>query len=551
MADLLNVGSTFAGCRLEAVLGRGGMGIVYLAEQPALGRRVAIKVIAPELAHDPGFRQRFERESKIAAAIEHPNAVPIYEAGIADGDVPYLVMRYVEGTDLRTVISDEGRLEPPRAAGLVAQVAGALDEAHSRGLVHRDVKPANVLISSRKGSEHAYLTDFGLTKQTAETSGLTATGQWVGTVDYVSPEQIEGRRLDARSDVYALGCTLFHALTGRVPFDKETQVAKLYAHATEDPPAPSSLVGGLPAELDAVVARALAKDPEERFTSAGDLGRAAVAAAAGERVTSPERTVAAGEAAPVTRAAPPPTAGRGAATTRAAGAPVEVGGVEATAAAPATDGARRRRRTALVALGVAAAAAIAIALVTGLIGGGDEPRTAVGPASEGGGEAPDGGGGAPGADEPRAGFETLDAGPYTVEVPKAWEVLSVDGPASDPAVRRTELSSPSGAARFAINRRPELAASPAEQAQAAEQDVLGEPGYERLRFEPATIGGRETFLWEFRITDDELGPARATAYFLAEEGGAYRIQTTATEDDPELESDLATARQAAKTLAPA
>lgn len=190
MAAGIKIGSRFAGYSIEGVLGRGGMGVVYLAEQHELGRKVAIKVIAPALASDPDYLARFKRESRVAAAIEHPNAIPIYEAGVADEEVPYLVMRYVDGVDLASLIRREGRLRADRAARIVEQVSGALDEAHARGLVHRDVKPGNIIVESRRGSEHAYLTDFGLTKQIDATSGVTASGRWVGTIDYASPEQI-------------------------------------------------------------------------------------------------------------------------------------------------------------------------------------------------------------------------------------------------------------------------------------------------------------------------------------------------------------------------
>ena len=273
------------------------MGVVFRAEQPRLGRMVAIKVIAPELASDDTFRERFNHEARLAAAIEHPNAIPIYEAGI-EGKTPYLVMRFVDGVDLSTVIKRDGHLTAERAVAIIEQVAGALDEAHHRGLVHRDVKPANVLVEDRRGQEHAYLTDFGLTKQAGALSGVTATGRWVGTIDYASPEQIRGKRVDARADVYSLGCLLFTALTGRLPFEREADVAKLYAHINDEPPLVGSYDPGLPRELDWVVNRALAKDPDDRFQSAGDFGRAAHAAVYGEAVSKAERTVATGAAAP-------------------------------------------------------------------------------------------------------------------------------------------------------------------------------------------------------------------------------------------------------------
>src|SRR4051794_25906180 len=301
----MDPGTVFAGCRIEREAGRGGMGVVYCATQIALDRRVALKLLAPELASDAGFRARFQQESRLAASIDHPNVVDIYEAGEDDGRL-FIEMRWVEGSDLRAEIEQRGRLEPERAAQIVAQVAGALDAAHALGLVHRDVKPANILLGQRLGREHAYLTDFGLTKRVASAGGLTQTGQWVGTLDYVAPEQIRGDNVDARTDVYALGGVLMHVLTGHVPFERDSDVAKMWGHINDPPVAPSSVVPGLAPELDAVVLRAMAKEPDERYPSAGDLGRAALAAAAGRQPDAPERMVAVGEAAPA-GAEPEPT----------------------------------------------------------------------------------------------------------------------------------------------------------------------------------------------------------------------------------------------------
>jgi hypothetical protein len=269
-------------------------------------------VIAPEFADDAGFRRRFERESRLAAAIEHPHAVPIYEAGEQDGAL-FLAMRFIDGTDLRTLLRVDGPLAQARAARIVDQVAGALDEALARGLVHRDVKPGNILIGTQGGRDHAYLTDFGLTKQAEGASALTKTGAWVGTIDYVAPEQIEGKRLDARADVYSLGCVLYEVVSGRVPFEKDSDMAKMFAHVNEEATRPSLFVPELAAELDEVVDRALAKDPDHRYQSAGDLGRAAAAAARGKRLASPDRTVAAGGAAPtvVPESKPPERRRRG------------------------------------------------------------------------------------------------------------------------------------------------------------------------------------------------------------------------------------------------
>ncbi len=273
----LHPGDEIAGYRIQAVVGRGGMGVVYRATQLALARSVALKVIAPELASDVQFRERFKREARTAASINHPNVIAIHDAR-EEGDVLLITMDYIDGMDLRALLAQERRLTPRRVAAIVGQVADALDAAHRRGLVHRDVKPANVLISAVAGREHVYLTDFGLTKSSSESGGVTATGIVVGTVDYMAPEQVKGDRVDARTDVYALGCMLYQALTGRVPYERDSDIAKMFAHASEPPPLVSASLVDAPPALDEVVNRAMAKDPAARFRSAGELGQAARAA---------------------------------------------------------------------------------------------------------------------------------------------------------------------------------------------------------------------------------------------------------------------------------
>jgi hypothetical protein len=271
-------GTSFAGYRIEAVLGRGGMSVVYLAEHLALGRKVALKLLAPQLADDERFRERFVRESRIAAGMEHPNIVPIYEAGEAQGSL-FIAMRYVPGTDLGTLIRREGALAPERSLWIVRETGSALDAAHARGLVHRDVKPGNILVVPQEGSEGrdlVYLSDFGLTKRLeGGTGALTQTGHFVGTVDYVAPEQIEGKRLDARADIYALACVLFECLTGKVPFERDSQVAALYAQLGDEPPRLTDSRPDLPTPIDEVVARALSKSPDARYTSCGKFTTAA------------------------------------------------------------------------------------------------------------------------------------------------------------------------------------------------------------------------------------------------------------------------------------
>src|SRR3954454_11034943 len=287
MAPKLSPGTTFAGYQIEDVAGSGGMGIVYKATQIALGRRVALKLIAADVARDASFRERFKREWLTAASIDHPNVIPLYEAGEADEHL-FIAMRYVEGLDLAALISREPSFDPARAVNIVAQIASALDAAHKKGLVHRDVKPANILIAGQ--DDHVYLTDFGLTKSASSQSALTKTGMFVGPLDYTSPEQIRGEAADARTDVYSLGCVLYQALTALLPYDRDSDVAKMYAHLNEEPPSVIAARPEAPAGLDAVVARAMAKEPADRYQTAGELGRAALAALQGELPEAPRES---------------------------------------------------------------------------------------------------------------------------------------------------------------------------------------------------------------------------------------------------------------------
>jgi serine/threonine protein kinase len=295
------LGATIAGYRIESRIARGGMSVVYLADDLRLRRKVALKLLDEELAEDDRFRERFIKESEIAASMDHPNIVPIFEAGEADG-ILYIAMRYVAHGDLGVLVRREGRLRPARALGILGQVASALDDAHARDLIHRDVKPVNVLIDPHGETEHAYLTDFGITKHVGTTSGLTRTGQFIGTVDYMAPEQVEGKSIDHHVDVYSLGCVLYECLTGEVPFPRDELWAVAYAHSTEPPPVPSAKNPDLPPALDAVIGRAMEKRPAARFESCGEL----IAAAARALTASPPRIT---RAAPPLRAEPvPPTA---------------------------------------------------------------------------------------------------------------------------------------------------------------------------------------------------------------------------------------------------
>ncbi|MGI8446466.1 MAG: serine/threonine-protein kinase [Streptosporangiaceae bacterium] len=263
-------GARVAGYRLDGQIGRGGMAVVYRAHDLQLDRQVALKILDPVLAEDGGFRQRFLRESRAAAAVDHPNIIPVFAAGEADG-VLFIAMRYVSGPDLRTLLDSGGPLPARRAVGIVSQVAAALDTAHERGLVHRDVKPANMLLDPAPGggrTEHVYLSDFGLSKQAVAGLGLTATGQLVGTLDYVAPEQIENRPVDGRGDLYSLACTAFEMLSGAPPFRRDQHLALLWAQLSEVPPPLTGRRPDLPPAVDQVMARALAKSPDDRYAGA-------------------------------------------------------------------------------------------------------------------------------------------------------------------------------------------------------------------------------------------------------------------------------------------
>ena len=366
-------GQLFGGYRLRDELGRGGMGVVYRAEHMHLGRIVALKVLVPDLSSNEDFRARFLRESRLAATLDHPNVVTVYDAGDIDGSL-YLAMQLIQGEDLSDMLARRGTLDPHEAVRLLEQVGSALDAAHAAGLVHRDVKPSNVLVEG----ERCYLTDFGLTKPAAQSdmSALTATGVFLGTPDYAAPEQITGSQVDARTDIYALGSVLHECLTGSRPFPRDTSVAVLYAHLHEPPPRPSELRPGLPKALDEVVERAMAKAPSERYANCAEMTAATRRAVEG---------VADVPAPPATRvAAPASTAGAPAAPTAPHGEAPITGAADArpTAARPLTaatealapDRKRPRSRVPLV-LGLVAAVAVIAVVAVVLLGGGDDGGT--------------------------------------------------------------------------------------------------------------------------------------------------------------------------------
>jgi serine/threonine protein kinase/subtilisin-like proprotein convertase family protein len=370
----LGPGSTFGAYRIESQLGRGGMSVVYLAEDPRLARRVAIKVLSDELAGDESFRNRFVRESQLAAGLDHPNIVPVYEAGEIEGKL-FIAMRYVRGIDLRTLIAQEGSVAPDRTVRLLRPIASALDAAHRAGLVHRDVKPANILVALDQEEEHPYLSDFGLTKHTSSKSGLTQTGTFMGTVDYVAPEQIQGGEVDGRTDEYSLACVLYQCVTGEVPFDKGTDVATLFGHLQDPPPRVSAHRPDLSAALDDVVARGMAKDPADRHPTCALMvdaaGRAiGVSLQSGETdptiIAPPPLPLAPPPPLEPERPGPPPPQG-----TRPKETEPELGGDQ--------EGEGSRRRT-LIAIGAAVGVLAIAAVAFALLGGGDDAP------SDGGGE---------------------------------------------------------------------------------------------------------------------------------------------------------------------
>lgn len=541
--DIPQPGDELAGFRLERVIGRGGMGVVFLAEQVALRRRVAVKVISPELAHDVAFRARFEREAQLAAAIDHPNVVAVYGAGEEDGRL-YIAMRYVEGPDLGALIAREGPLAPDRAANLVAGIADALDAAHAAGLVHRDVKPANILVSQRDGRERPYLTDFGLTKAVAA-GGLTQTGQWMGSPDYAPPEQIQGEPVDARADVYALGAVLHHALTNSVPFPRDSQMAKLYAHVHDPAPVPSSLDPRLDPAFDAVIARAMAKRPADRYPSAGDLGRAALAAAAGHAATEPERTVATGRAAPTGGAAATEVVAPIAPTERPVAARTRMPPPAPPPAAPSQStpaGGRRRwplvaaGTIALLALGGLAAALVAgndgekTAATTVIVGtaAGDVTTTTTTTTTTDTGAPP---ATATAAESPLS-WEPYAGGQYFIDRPSGWSVDDQESPQNNVGRTRSQWSSSECGCELVVDVIPGYGKTALENA----EEVPGGS------VEPVSIGDHPDAA--LRIASD--GSIHSATYFVAIGADNYAVKAIAPTE--QLARDIA--GRAASSLQP-
>jgi serine/threonine-protein kinase len=311
--DPYQPGTALAGYRIESLIGRGGMAFVYRARQLRLDRWVALKVLLPSLAQTTEFRERFLRESRLAASLDHPNIIPIYEAGQVD-EIVYIAMRLVQGADLQARLQQEGRLQPAAAVSILGQVADALDAAHEHGLVHRDVKPANILTTaSASGShDHVYLSDFGLTKRTTSLSGLTTAGQFIGTMQFAAPEQIANKPLDGRTDLYALGCVAYQCLTGALPFVRDNDAALLWAHLVENPVPMGSQRPEL-AAADPIIAKAVAKNPDDRYDSCRQFVDALAAALAGGAGTVPRQA-----SGPVARDVAAPAAGAATSLSQAA-----------------------------------------------------------------------------------------------------------------------------------------------------------------------------------------------------------------------------------------
>ncbi len=313
MSEHLGSGDRFGDFEILAEAGRGGMGVVYKARQISLQRLVALKVISPEISDEPDFRSRFERESHLAASIDHPNVVSVHAAGEIEG-LSYIVMQWIEGTNVAEALHEGGALELDRVIAIGEQMGAALDAAHATGLIHRDIKPGNILLRKLGRRDHAYLTDFGIAKRSAIDQGtdLTKAGSVVGTINYMAPEQIHGRAVPS-SDLYALGCVLFEAATGRRPFERESEVATMWAQMNDPRPRPSDVRSGLAPGFDQVIQTALAIDPADRYGDGAELAEALRRAGAGvplppptERVASP--TAAAVPPPPPPTTPPPPTA---------------------------------------------------------------------------------------------------------------------------------------------------------------------------------------------------------------------------------------------------
>jgi serine/threonine protein kinase len=477
-------GSRVGKYTVEQQIGRGGMAVVYRARDNQLGRMVALKIMASSVASDPEFRQRFVRESRAAAAVDDAHIIPVYEAG-ESGGMLFIAMRYVAGGDVRSLLAQVGPLAVDRASVILVSVASALDAAHAAGLVHRDVKPGNMLMDSRKGRpDHVYLADFGLTKATSGAVTLTGTGRFLGTADYAAPEQIGGRHVDGRADQYALACAAVEMLTGQPPFPFENVMDVLTAHVSEPPPLLSARRHGLPAELDAVLGRALAKSPGDRYDSCGDFtaafqrasgvgryGASAVARASHQRAGG--KTADPGRDGP-SDGHPEPGATRPLVLPRPTEQPSQVEVGRSRRRRPS----RRGRMVIVVAAAVAVAAAVVAVLTLG------QPRRTPGASATGTGHPV-------GRAVSASGWHTYHGHGFAISLPSGWNVSST----SSTQVEFT--GSPSGfVVTVAWSTDPQHDAVTDWQ-QASEQQEKTNPSYQLISIRKVSYRGYNAADWQF------------------------------------------------------
>lgn len=462
-------GDVLGGCRLEREAATGGMGVVWEATQIALGRRVAVKVIAPALAGDTEFRERFVREAQLTASVHHPNIVDVYDAGEQD-DVLYIVMHFVDGVDLRTVLRQQAPLDPERAVQICEQVGDALDAAHRAGLIHRDVTPSNILLSGTGTDEQAALTDFGLVKH-LDTEGHTETGAWFGTLAYVAPEALRDEPVTGAADTYSLGCVLYRMLTGEVPFARGSDAAVVAAHLADPPPLPSA-AAAVPPAFDPVVARALAKNPGERQPSTGELARESRTALNGK---APDPTTLSG------RAGSSPVSNGDEQTKVAPARPSVPVGEQATTKG---DGPRQARRpgrmgTVLVAGLAALLGAVGAIAIDRAAGGEASPKRVVVPKTP----AP-------------VDLVPYSTSGYQASVPRGWELLEdavdkgtyTDSTWKAPAPARAQLT---------IAYRPGTAAKPELVAGNLRDARSSSPTYAEIAWGPIDLNGTSATRWVY------------------------------------------------------
>ncbi len=467
---------------LEQQIGHGGMAVVFRARDDQLGRRVALKIMAPSVASDAEFRQRFVRESRAAAAVDDPHIIPVFEAG-ESGGVLFIAMRYVGGGDVRSLLAREGPLSVERASAILASVASALDAAHAAGLVHRDVKPGNMLMDIREGRpDHVYLADFGLTKATSAAVRLTGTGRFVGTADYAAPEQIGGRLVDGRADQYALACAAVEMLTGQTPFPLETVMAVLTAHMSKPPPPLAARRHGLPAELDAVLGRALAKSPGDRYRSCGDFTAAFRRAAGVGRYDDPAAAGAThrraeGEAAGL--------APGGAGGTRAEPAGTRPLALARSMEAPGLiDVARGRKRRGRLVIAAATAVAVAAAVVAFLTLA--QPRRTPGAHTAGTAHTA-----ATRAVPPPRWHTYHDPSGFAIGLPPGWAVASK----APGEVQFT--GTPAGFVLVVAWRTHPQAGALADWQQQAAEKAAADPTYRQISILPVSYRGYDAADWQF------------------------------------------------------